>query len=301
MTIAYVPKWPPFTFGGIENPSFDQARVVLIPVPFDSTSSYRPGARKGPEAIIDASRYMELYDHETGWSPMEIGIHTMAGVDPSRGSVEETIERVKSVAGEVLAAGKLPIVLGGEHSISIGAVAAAAEMYEDLQVVTLDAHADMRNEYEGSRYSHACSTRRISELVKNLSIYGTRSCSEEEWELIRGEGPSFHFWREGDPRGSAEEMIRSLRELAGRGRPLYLSIDLDVLNPSEMPAVGTPEPSGPSYDELIPALRILAQMKPVGLDVVEFTPIPGDDRSQFTAAKMIYKILAYMYGKASSG
>lgn len=297
MTVQYVPKWPPFTFGGIENPSLEEARVAMVPVPFDSTSSYRSGARKGPEAIIDASRYMELFDHEMVWSPVEVGIHTMTGVEPSRGDVKETIARVKLTAGEILKAGKLPVVLGGEHSISIGAVGAAAEIWKDLEVIILDAHADMRDEYEGSRFSHACSTRRISELVDNVSVFGVRSCSEEEWELVRKGRPSVHFWREGDPGGSADEVVAGIGEIAARGKPLYLSIDLDFLNPSEMPAVGTPEPSGPSYDDLIRALRAMGGAGLVGMDLVELAPIPGDDRSQFTAAKIIYKVLSYLYGK----
>jgi agmatinase len=300
MTVQYVPHWPPFTFGGVENPPMENSRAVVIPVPFDSTSSYRPGARNGPESIIDASRYMELFDHETGWSPVEIGIHTMEGIEPSRGNVEKTLDRVRSVTSEVIDSGRFPIVLGGEHSISVGAVAAAARRWKDLSVVILDAHSDMRDEYEGSRYSHACSTMRISELVDSLEVFGNRSCSEEEWELIRDRGLPFHFWRDDDHRGSVDEMMASVTEIAARGRPLYLSIDLDVINPSEMPAVGTPEPSGPSYDDLLPVLRRLGP-ELVGLDVVELTPIPGENRSQFMVAKIIYKILAYRFAGGEPG
>ena len=295
---AYVPRWPPFTFGGVENPSIKESKVVIIPVPFDSTQSYRPGSRNGPESIIDASRYMELFDHETGFSPCDIGIHTMRGIEPARGSVEDSIDRIRQVVSEVLCDGKFPVLLGGEHTITIGAVSAAAHVWKDLRVLVLDAHCDLRNEYEGSKYSHACTNRRVSEMVGRHIVAGIRSCSEEEWEMIEARNLSFYFWKEGDRKNSLLNLGRAFnRALENPDQPLYLSIDLDVFNPSELPAVGTPEPSGPSYDDLLPFIRTLARKANlVGMDLVELTPIPNDDRSQFLAAKLVYKIIGYHFG-----
>jgi agmatinase len=293
----HIPRWPPFTFGGMENPPYDEARAVVVPVPFDSTASYRSGAREGPESIIDASRHMELFDHDEGWSPCAIGIHTMRGIDPSRGSVEETLGRVRQVVSGVLSGGKLPILLGGEHSITIGAVRAASEVWEDLGVLVLDAHCDMRDEYEGSKYSHACTSRRLSEIVPDVWVAGARSCSEEEWQFINESDLKVGFWKEGDGTAGLRNAAAIVEEVSSLGtRPLYLSIDLDVLNPSELPAVGTPEPSGPTYDDILSLIRtVVRRGNLVGLDLVELTPVANDVRSQFLAAKLAYKIIGYRF------
>ncbi|MBU7004683.1 MAG: agmatinase [Theionarchaea archaeon] len=297
MTTEYTPKWPPFTYGGVENPALDHAGVVVIPIPYDSTASYRQGSRMGPESIIDASRYMELFDIETGWSPVEIGIHTLSGVEPSRGSPEETISRIRRTVGEVLSLSKFPVLLGGEHTVSLGGVQAAGEFAEKLGVVVLDAHCDLRDEYEGTKFSHACTNRRISEIADSLVVAGTRSCSEEEGELIQNEKLDFFHWTEGNREKGLENLQRALDFITDIGGTWYLSIDLDVFSPAEMPGVSTPEPSGPLYDEVLPFLRELARgVNLIGMDVVELTPIEGDVRSQFMASKLVYKVLAYAFG-----
>ena len=296
MTLEYTPRWPHFTFGGTPNPDLEDSRVVIIPAPYDSTASYRPGSRMGPEAIIDASRNMELFDIEMGSSPIEIGIHTMTGVEPSRGSPEETIRRIRNVVGEVLSGGKFPVLLGGEHTVSLGGVGAAAGYADELGVLVLDAHCDMRDEYEGSRYSHACTNRRVNEMVNNMVVAGIRSCSHEEWELIQREELKFFQWSEGDRESGLRNLETALDTAIEIGGEWYLSIDLDVFSPSEMPGVSTPEPSGPLYDDILPFLKkFIRRVNLVGMDVVELTPIEGDVRSQFMAAKLIYKILAYTF------
>jgi len=297
----YIPRYPPFTYGGTDNPQFDEAAIVIIPVPFDSTASYRSGSRDGPDSIIDASRYMELFDHETGWSPCSAGIHTMAGVEPCRGSVEETLGRVKEAVREVFEARKFPVLLGGEHSLAIGAVSAAAGIWKDLHVVSLDAHCDLRDEYEGSKHSHACTMRRVLEHAQKVTGFGMRSCSEEEWDLLREKDHGFHFWVEGDREASMRSLEAAADEVSRTRSPVYLSIDLDVFNPAELPAVGTPEPSGPSFDDLLPLIRTIAGKRNlVGMDMVELTPIAGDNRSEFLAARLLYKVIAYHFkpGKA---
>lgn len=298
----YIPRYPPFTYGGTENPRLEEASIVIIPVPFDSTASYRPGSRDGPESIIDASRYMELFDHETGWSPCAAGIHTMAGVEPCRGSVEQTLERVKEVVGEVFATEKFPVLLGGEHSLTIGAVSAAAAIWRDLHVVSLDAHCDLRDEYEGSRHSHACAMRRVLEVARKVTGFGMRSCSEEEWDLIREKGYDFHFWKEGDREASLKSLSAAADAVVRSRSPIYLTVDLDVLNPAELPAVGTPEPSGPSFDDILPLIRTIAGKRNlVGMDVVELAPIAGDNRSEFLAARLLYKVIAYHFRPGKTG
>ncbi len=296
MIQSYIPKWPPFTFGGLENPTLEDSRAVIIPVPFDSTASYLPGSRHGPESIIDASRYMELFDHETGWSPCEVGIHTMPGIEPCRGDVRETLNRVGRVVTEVLSAGRFPVVLGGEHSVTIGAVEAASRLCNRLRVLILDAHCDLRDEYEGSRFSHACTARRITETVSDVTGVGMRSCSEEEWSFLRTPGLNMHFWKDGDRKASVAKLAEVAADIKGSPDPLYLSIDLDVFNPAEVPAVGTPEPSGPTYDDLLPLIKEVAtRANLVGMDLVELTPIQGDHSSQFLAAKLLYKIIGYRF------
>jgi agmatinase len=293
MTESYIPKWPRFTFCGIENPPMEDSEVIMVPVPFDSTQSYRTGSRNGPESVIDASRYMELYDHQLGWSPVDVGIHTHPGVEPVRGDAERTLKRVEGVVSALLSEGKFPVVVGGEHTISVGCVSAAKRIWEDLSVICLDAHCDLRDQFEGSRFSHACTSRRILDLTPDLAILGPRSCSEEEWDFIQERGVNVSFWREGD----AGYMVREIERVTETQKgPVYLSVDLDVLNPSDLPAVGTPEPLGPSYGDMVKILkRAVEALDIVGVDFVELTPIPGDTRSQFLAAKLIYKLIGLRF------
>ncbi len=297
-----IPRWPPFAFAGLDSLEPEEARIVVVPVPFDSTSTYRTGSRNGPERIIDASRYMELYDRETGWSPCDVGIHTSTGIEPVRGSVEQTLSRIKATTLDLLRRQKFPVLLGGDHSITIGGVAAAKEAFPDLGVVTLDAHCDLRESYEGSKFSHACTMRRILELTDKVLILGARSCSLEEWEDIQRDEILVSFWDESDPWGSQTRVEEALKTTPWiRSSPVYLSIDLDVLDPSELPAVGAPEPGGMSYGGALRVLRLLCSLADVvSIDMTELTPIPGDVRSEFFAAKLLYKFIGYRFKKESA-
>ena len=176
---------PPYNFCGLdkEDADFKKARVVVLPVPYDSTTSYGVGARNGPHAIIHASRNMELYDHETKASPYKIGIHTLDELEPSMAGPKETIARVKEVIDDILDAKKFPLMLGGEHSITTGALQAFAERNKDFSVLQLDAHADLRDEFEGTKFSHACVMRRAREITDVVQI-GIRSLCEDETEHI---------------------------------------------------------------------------------------------------------------------
>jgi agmatinase len=275
----------PRTFLGNEN-DFAKAKAVILPVPYDSTVSYGTGQRWGPQAIIEASRQVELYDIEQGVDiSAKAGIYTLDELEIDRGSPQKTVERVEEGVSEILAAGKMPIVLGGEHSISSGAVAACVKKYGKISVLQIDAHADMRDEYEGTKYNHACVMRRIREDAGTCVQVGIRSMSEEEAEHIsKNKLEKFIFSPDFD-----EKKVLSL--LSGK---LYITIDVDGFDPSEVPAVGTPEPGGLHWQQVLSLLRAVSKKcEIVGFDVVELAPIPGQVRSDFLCAKLAYEMAGY--------
>lgn len=284
----------PFSFLGVES-DFKKARAAVLPVPYDSTVSYGTGARNGPHAIIAASRQVELYDVELGSEPAKAGVFTLDELEPARGSAEITMERVKGAVKDIFEAGKFPLVLGGEHSISFAAVDALAACCggkEEFSVLVLDAHADLREEYEGSKFSHACVSRRIHEVVPSVFEVGVRSMSKEEADFAKGKGSVEII--------SADEVLEKGVEKVAKAilpklkKKVYVSVDLDVLDPSEMPSVGTPEPGGLRWREATRLLRVVGSGKQViGADLVELAPVPGLNAPDFLAAKLAYKMLAY--------
>jgi len=284
--------WPaglPHNFGGLE-PEFsalDFARAVVLPVPYDFTTTYQGGARLGPRAILDASRNMELWDEEVG-ATYRAGIHTLPELEPTAAGPEAMAGRVEQAVGWILDQGRLPVVLGGEHSLTAGAVRAARQRFGGLSVLQLDAHADMRDRYLDSLFSHACVMRRVRELAPAVSA-GIRSLSEEEAEALR---------RHPAPMWS----VRQLRALQGDFRPVldaltdevYVTFDLDALDPSILPATGTPEPGGLDWYEAVDLLKAVAgRARIVGFDVVELAPIPGQVASDFLAARLTYRLVGY--------
>lgn len=278
-------------FGGIgqEHAEFAKASFVVVPVSYDLTSTYQSGSRRGPGAILEASGNMELYDEELGREIYLAGIHTMPGVEAdARGPAEMTATVCKTVAG-VIAYDKIPVILGGEHSISLGAVQAMKEKYPGLSVLQLDAHADMRDSYQGSPYSHASVARRISELCPVVQA-GIRSMSVEEASFLKASSVktfSADFIAE-----EAEWRSEICRTLKG---DVYLTIDLDVLDPAIMPSTGTPEPGGISWRDMLRLIRGVAERCRIrGFDVVELAPIPGMVAPDFLAAKLIYRIMGYL-------
>ncbi|MEW6329533.1 MAG: agmatinase [Candidatus Micrarchaeota archaeon] len=276
---------PPFNFCGLEGVTFEKAKVVVLPVPYDSTASYRGGCRDGPHALIQASRNMETYDYEFRCEPASVGIFTLDELEPARGSVEETLGRVEGAVAEILSHGKFPLMIGGEHSITLGAIRAFANSRDkEFSVLHLDAHADMRDEYEGSRFSHACVMSRVRELCDVVSV-GVRSMSGEEAAYIKKEKIKLHG-ADFDARGIVEELKDDV----------YITFDLDVFDPSEMAAVGTPEPGGIRWKEATGLLRAVAGKKNViGADVVELCPIPGNIAADFMVAKLAYKMIGYKF------
>ncbi|MFA5255156.1 MAG: agmatinase [Candidatus Omnitrophota bacterium] len=276
-----------------EYSSLKKSKVVVIQVPYDKTATYLKGAVNGPEAIIDASKKMELFDEELNQETYKIGIHTMDPLPVQDLPPEAMIDKVYSSTIELLKAGKFPVLLGGEHSLTIGSIRAFKETYPDISVLHLDAHYDMRDEYFGSKFNHGCVARRISEICPIIQA-GTRSLSKEEKDFLATQANGriktvnvydileMPLWK--------DFISRSLSE------HVYVSIDLDVFDPSLMPAVGTPEPGGIGWYETLDLLREVSKDKKiVGFDVVELCPIKGQVSSDFLAAKLIYRLLGYIF------
>jgi len=278
-------------FGGIDsgNASFEKARFVVIPVPYDMTSTYVTGSRKGPAAILDASCNMELYDEELRKETFRAGIHTTDPLEADARGPEYMIEKVRLEVLRIVESGKVPVMLGGEHSISLGAVQAAREIYPSLSVLQLDAHADLRDTYEGSPFSHACVARRISEICPLVQV-GVRSMSADEAV----------FMEKSDiititPRDVSENGRWIKKVCDNLSNDVYVSVDLDAFDPSIMPATGTPEPGGVYWKDVVRLIREVADnCKIRGIDVVELCPIPGMVAPDFTAAKLAYRIMGYI-------
>lgn len=281
---------PPRTFAGLNGhyASFDKAKVVVIPVPYDSTTEYKAGARDGPQAIIDTSQYLELYDHELDYNISEVGIHTLPEVQPLVNNPESMINRVDQIISGILDKGKLPVLLGGEHSITIGAVRALKGRYKDLSVLQMDAHTDLRNEYMGSKYSHACVMRRISEICPFVQT-GIRSLSKDEYDFIRDHDLKTFFMEDLVHPNAVNNIISNLSS------HVYVTIDLDVLDPSIMSTVGTPEPGGLDWYNTINLIKSVASVKHiVGFDIVELCPNQILTSCSFLAAKLTYKLIGYI-------
>jgi agmatinase len=290
----------PWNFLGLpENISHPaRSRGWLLPIPYESTTSYGAGTREGPAAIIAASRQVELYDHEFDSEPaMDYGIHSTLPLNLVHTSPEAMVHSIETAVAKLLSGTSRPEVLGilgGEHSISVGVVRglARAQSSESLVVVHVDAHSDMREEYEGSPYSHACAAKRISEVCPIFQI-GIRNLSSGEASYLRGCRSVRTVFAE----EATEQRGLFLKDLAAfvRNKRVFFTIDLDGLDPSIMPAVGTPEPGGISWERMLEIARTVcghAAGVPV-FDVVELAPIPGFRAPDFLAAKLVYKLFSY--------
>jgi agmatinase len=256
----------------------------VLPVPYDATSTYLPGSRMGPRAILDASAYLETYDHELDMEPARVGVATWPEIAPVVGDPLHMVEVVEERVGEILRMQRFPVVLGGEHTVGLGAVRAIAQQ-PDIGLVCLDAHADLRDSYQGSPYSHACFLRRASEVVECYCL-GVRSISKGEADYARASGIGLVFAEELLRRGVGEIDLDAIPQ------HIYLSLDIDVLDPSIMPATGTPEPGGLSWYDLMGLLGRIVNGRTIhGFDVVELCPQAGNPAPDFTAAKLVYKLM----------
>ena len=274
------------------------AGALILPIPFEATTSYVKGTEHGPAAILSASSQVEYYDELHRDEPCRRGIHTLPALN-CRGAEEEVVARIEQETSVLAGEGKFILSLGGEHSLSIGTVAGVARAAGDLTVVHVDAHADLRDEYQGSHLSHACVARRMAERYPIVQV-GIRSLSSEESKFIGSGGVTTVFASEvaseraaGRPSGTRPAWIDRVVG-AVETTSVYLTVDLDGLDPSIMPAVGTPEPGGLLWHEVLELLEALFKGGGVvAADVVELSPIRGMVAPDFLAARLAYKIVGH--------
>jgi len=275
-------------FGGNEVVyDYHNSRIVILPVPYDATSTWMRGADKGPDAIMEASINLEFYDIETNSEVHKHGIFTLGPII-EKSSPEALVNSVRNQVSSLLSGKKFPVVLGGNHTVSIGSVKAFREVTENFSVLQLDAHSDLRNVYEGSKFNHACAMARIKEISPVIQI-GIRSMAAEELDNVDKNGIFFahNLYYDKSLYNKAIELLTE---------NVYITIDLDVFDPSLIPSTGTPEPGGPDYFEIMHFLREVVRRKNVvGFDVVELCPSPVNKSSDFIAAKIIYQLLSYVF------
>ncbi|MBK7704887.1 MAG: agmatinase [Acidobacteria bacterium] len=285
----------PMNFGGIAEDdcsSFEKARVVVFPVSYEGTVSYGTGTGEGAMAIVDASRNMELYEEETDAEVYRIGIHTTEEFKP-RETPEEMMRDLHSAAAGLLETGKFLCMLGAEHSVSAPVIRAHAEKFHDLSVLQIDAHADLRDEYDGTPHSHASIMARVVKDMRIPSVQvGIRSLSGEEARAIADGLPTKIYWAR-DVAGRTDWIDEAIGHLTEN---VYLTIDIDGLDPSLVPTTGTPEPGGLGWYETLTLIRKLAESRRiVGMDLVEFSKTENSDAPAFLCAKLVYKTLAYIF------
>lgn len=286
---------PPDNFGGIpeEHSRYKTSRAVIFPVPLERTTTYEHGTRNGPAAIIAASRNMETWDEELEVETYaKIGIATLPAIEAAEGALEKVLAEIHTCELGLLADGKFPIALGGEHSLTPPLVSAAAKKFPDLTVLQIDAHADLREAYQGNRASHASAMRRVVEICPAIQV-AIRSLSMEEAEAIP-RLPTKIYWARDIARARNDSWIP--RVVADLSEHVYLTVDLDGFDPAYMPATGTPEPGGLDWYQVTSLIRAVAEARNiVAADVVELLPQAGDHASDFLAAKLVYKILGYRF------
>jgi agmatinase len=285
-------------FGGLpeEYSSLSNAKIVIVPVAYDATSTWMKGADKGPAAIIEASANMELYDIETDSEVYRKGIFTVDALKVRDLLPEDMIEKVNEKVLQYIGKEKFIVVLGGEHSVSVGSIKAHIEKNKSLTVLQLDAHSDLRDQYEGSKYNHACVMARAREMCPIVQV-GIRSMDSSEKELMDRANVFFAediysgFPQSGGPRTDwIDEVVSKLTDR------VYITFDLDAFDPSIMPSTGTPEPGGLLWYDVLKLLRRIADNRDiVGFDVVELCPNEINKSPDFLAAKLIYKLLSYKF------
>jgi agmatinase len=286
----------PHTFLGLQGreAAFAPARALILPVPYESTTSYAGGTRNGPRAILQASRYIEVYDQEVDAELTRIGIHTLPALELTRAGSTEAMAELEELYRRFLEAGgdRFPVMLGGEHAVSAPAIRAiAARSGERITVLSMDAHADLRDGYEGAPWSHASFAYRVLDVADYLGV-GIRAVSPEEVEVLRETPGASVIWAD-DMWEDDRWMDRAMERL---GDPVYLTFDVDYFDPSLMPSTGTPEPGGGDWYRTLRFLRrVFRERQVVGMDVVELAPTPGLHAPDFLVAKLVAKLLAYRF------
>lgn len=266
----------------------ETARYIVLPVPYEGTVSYATGTADGPDAILTASAQVELFDETLQREFYQAGVATLPPV-AAADTPEEQIRRVEQAVLPIFRAGKFPLTLGGEHSITAGLVQAAAAVHGDISVLQVDAHADLRDSYRGSVHSHGAVMRRVLEVTGRVAQVGIRSYSLSEFEQCPAQVANFIT-----PRIVRTDPAWIGRTLDLLGEKVYLTIDIDGLDPAEAPGTGTPEPGGLQWQEVIDLLWELCQKRQViGADIVEVRPLPPSNVTEFMAARLAYKIIAF--------
>ncbi len=269
---------------------YGRSRVAVLPVPYEHTVSYAPGTAKGPQAIISASQQVELYDEELCCEPSDIGVATLAPL-PVQGVAPGKLGGIIGPAiGRIVDDGKVPLMLGGEHSVTPAAVAAVQRRFANLTVVQFDAHADLRQEYEGEPHSHACAMARVREICPAVQV-GIRNLSAEEARWARRDSlPIFYAHQ---MRRDPKWMEAAIAAIATE--EVYITVDVDAFDAAIMPATGTPEPGGMSWYEVTDFLKQIFERKRVrGMDLVELSPREGLHACDFLSAKLAYKLVGYL-------
>jgi agmatinase len=273
---------------------YRRARYAILPIPYDGTVTFQPGTRLGPRAIITASQQVELFDEEYGREFHRCGVATLPPVEPHAAGPAEMVERVHRAARGVVRDGKFLISIGGEHSITSGLVRAVRAKHKRLSVLQIDAHADLRDSYQGSPYSHACVMRRVIEMGVPVIGVGIRNYSLDEHRFMqkRNIQPI-------SPRQMREDPDWIMEAVESLSDEVYVSIDIDGFDPAAAPGTGTPEPGGIDWFQACDLLRAaVANRRIVAADVVEVAPLPGSVQTEFLAAKLIYKLIAHIEAAA---
>lgn len=275
-------------FGDIpgRHSSYEHSRVVILPVPYEHSTSYLKGTSRGPSAILKASYEIELFDEQLKQETYLVGIHTLPAMHVSSHS-EWFVNEVETEVNAHLSHDKVVAVLGGEHTITLGALRAAKKHFPHIGVLQIDAHADLRDSYQNDPYSHACVMRRI---LRHAPVYqiGIRSLSQGEYNLIEKGEVLTLFGHEISPE-TLEHFLAQLPE------DIYLTIDMDAFDPAAVPGVGNPEPGGLDWkmaNQILEGVSVRSRIR--GFDIVELRPIPGEARSEVTAARLLYRLVGYM-------
>lgn len=282
------PKFPNMFGDEVENRDPATARYAILPVPYDGTASYKKGTAAGPAAILDASEQVEFFDNELKGEFLAPGVATYPAVPPAD-TPDQQMKRVYDASLKIMQAGKFLMTLGGEHSITAPLVRAAKEIHGPISVLQIDAHADLRDSYEGTKHSHAAVMRRVLEMTDNICQVGIRNYSRDAHENCQAQIANF----------ITPEVIRTDphwidRALSLLGEKVYITIDIDGFDPALAPGTGTPEPDGLHWPETLALLRaVCTQREVVAADIVEVRPIPPNHCTEFLAAKLAYKLVAY--------
>lgn len=290
--VSVLPETPTF----LDENELDRSQIIknnvsIIPVPFSYSVSWMTGTEKGPESILAASKALEIFDDELLVDTYKIGINTLPPLDVNGRTSEDAFTVIRQTVRQELKSGKLPVLLGGEHSITVPAVAACLEKYKEIHVLQIDAHLDLRDSYERNSLSHACVMRRLFDKGVSFTQVGIRSFSKKEWDFVQTHGLKPYLTKR--VRTTPDWIKKICDEVQ---KPLYITVDVDGFDPSIMPATGTPEPDGLTWNEVTGLLsEVCGRKKVVGLDFVELAPSEGQHHASFTVAKLIYRTLGYIY------